>query len=524
MTARPLFMTPVPQEDIDRGDGEYVTEFIEGYCRITKESWGGHSGELLRTRPWQEELNGRVYARRPDGRLRHREALIGLPRKNGKSALGSSYGLHGLVMGQDGSEVYSLAADKDQARIVFNVAKRMVQLDPELDFEQGGMIKVYRDALEYVETGSIYKVLSSEAFTKEGLNPTLAIYDELHAAPNDELYNVIIQAFGARRDPLLIIITTAGVKSDLTGGDSICYRRFQYGKQVASGEIEDDSFFMCWYGAPPNSNYRDPATWEAANPGYGDLIDPEDFASVVKKVRENEFRTKRQNEWVSQTVAWLPQGAWNACREDEREFVEGAKGVVLGFDGSKNGDATALVAVTVKQEPQVKVLGLWEKPQDAAEWRVPRGQVKDAIRKACKTYKVREIAWDEWLWLDAAEELEDEGLPVVAYPQTLSRMGPATQRFYELVVNGNISHDGDPRLARHLENAQLKTDARGSRLMKDARESPRKIDLAVAAVMAVDRAGWWLQQQVWDEPTYTWKDDHTGEEHTVPVSQIGFVY
>jgi phage terminase large subunit-like protein len=102
-------------------------------------------------------------------------------------------------------------------------------------------------------------------------------------------------------------------------------------------------------------------------------------------------------------------------------------------------------------------------------------------------------------------------------------MGPATQRFYEMVTTRKISHDGDPRLTRHLENAQLKTDSRGSRLMKDARESPRKIDLAVAGVMAVDRAGWWLTQEIFDEPVYTWKDDE-GEEHSKPVSQIGFVY
>jgi phage terminase large subunit-like protein len=512
-------MTPVPDADIESGEGQYVAEFIEGYCRVTKESWGGSAGTLIRMRQWQtDDITYRVYARRPDGRLRHREALIGLPRKNGKSALGSSFGLHGLVMSTEGAEVYSCAADKDQARIVFNVAKRMVELDPELS----AMIKVYRDALEYTDKGSIYKVLSSEAFTKEGLNPSVVVYDELHAAPTDELYNVMVQAFGARKDPLLIIITTAGVKTDQLGGDSICYRRYQYGKAVASGEVDDTSFFMAWYGAPEGADHTDPAVWEAANPGYGDLIDPEDFASVVKKVHENEFRTKRLNQWVSQAKAWLPQGAWEACRS-EREFVQPGKGVVLGFDGSKSGDSTALVAVTVESEPKVKVVGLWEKPAGIKQWRVPRGEVKDSIRKACKTYNVREVAWDEWLWLDAAEELEEEGLPVVAYPQTLSRMGPATQRFYEMVTTHHISHDGDARLARHLENAILKVDSRGARLMKDARESPRKIDLAVATVMAMDRAGYWLTQPIYDGPTYTWKDEQ-GEEHTVPVSEIGFVY
>lgn len=505
-------MTPVPVSDVKRGDGLLVSEFIEGYCRITKESLGGRAGTLLKMRQWQNNTIGCVYARRPDGRLRHRQALIGLPRKQGKSALGSSMGLHGLVMGDYGSEIYSCAADKDQARIVFNVAKRMVELDPQLDDRQGGIIHVYRDVLEYAEKGSIYKVISSEAFTKEGLNPNVIVYDELHAAPTDELYNVMTLAQGSRRDPLLIAITTAGVKADTTGADSICYRLYQQGVRIATGEENDPTFFMAWWGAPEGADYKDPEVWKAANPGYNDLIDPEDFQAVIKRVHENEFRTKRLNQWVSSAKAWLPQGAWAACRTD-REFTPGARGVVLGFDGSKSGDITALVAVTVDTDPQVIVLGTWEKPRDAdKEWRIPRGEVKDRIRQACRDYHVREVACDEYMWQDSLEQLEAEGIPIVTFPQTLSRMNPATQRMYEMVANQAISHDGNPALARHFENCQLKTDARGSRVVKDAHNSPRKIDLAVATIMAVDRAAFWLTEPL------------EGTIDGVPISDIQFVW
>ena len=517
MASPPLYITPVGQVEIQRGDGPLVDEFIEGFCRVTKDTIAANSGTLLKMRGWQSNLSGCVYARRKDGRLRHRQALIGLPRKNGKSALGSAFGLHGLVMGGQGSEVYSCAADKEQARIVFGMAKRMVELDEQLS----QIVKPYRDALEVPSTGSVYKCLSSEAFTKEGLNPTVVVFDELHASPTDELYNVMSLGSGTRRDPILIAITTAGVKSDQTGQDSICYRLYQQGVRVARGEDVDPTFFMAWWGAPENADYKDPSVHAAANPGYDDLIDPEDFAAVLKRVSENDFRTKRLNQWVSATQAWLPQGAWNDCRDPDREFVAPNAGVVLGFDGSRTGDATALVAVTVETEPQIKVLGLWEKPRDAEEWKVPRGEVKDVIRQACRDMSVREIAWDEFLWLDSAEELEDEGLPVVTFPQTLQRMGPATQRFYEMVTTRKISHDGDPRLARHLANAQLKTDTRGARLAKDMKSSPRKIDLAVAAVMAVDRAGYYLTQPGID--TYLWKDQ-SGQEHGTKISEIGFVW
>lgn len=524
MTAEPLILTHVPEADIARGDGEYICDFIESFCRITKESLGGPAGELISLRPWQRDRIGEIYARRPDGRYRHREALFGLPRKNGKSALGSGFGLAGLIMGPQGGEVYSCAADKDQARIVFGVAKEMQRLDPELS----DLITPYRDSLSYTDTGSIYKVISSEAFTKEGLNPTTVVYDELHAAPDDELYNVMSLAFGARKDPLLLIITTAGVMYESgTGMDSICYRRYQYGCKVASGEIDDPSFYMCWYGAPEGADYRDPAVHEAANPGYNDLLDPEDFVSVLGKVTENAFRTKRLNQWVTAQEAWLPQGAWGLCADDERDFVPGKRGVVLGFDGSKNGDTTGIIAVTVDQEPVVRVIGHWERPDGAApDWQVPRGKVKDVIRAFCREMRdagtpVREIAWDEWLWLDAAEELTDDGLPVVIFPQTLQRMGPATQRAYEMIVNQKVTHDGNPALTRHLDNAILRTDSRGSRLVKDAKGSPRKIDLAVAFVMALDRAGFWLTEPL--EGDYVWKDG-AGNVHSTPVEELGIVW
>jgi phage terminase large subunit-like protein len=494
MASPPLWITTPPREDVLRGSGPLVKQFFETHTRITKQSLGGRSGELIRMRVWQAGLSSMLYARRPDNRLRHRRALVGLPRKNGKSAVGSGFGLYGLLWSGDGAEVYSCAADKDQAKIVFGVAKRMVEMDPLLS----GIVKTYRDVLEVPESGSTYKALSSEAFTKEGLNPSLVVFDELHAQPNDELYDVMSNAFGARIDPLLLMITTAGVKLDSSGNESVCYRLWQYGCDVAAGVVDDPSFFMAWWGARETDDAGSPATWEAANPGYGDLLDPEDFEAnykqAVAKGTINDFKTKRLNMWVDSSRAWLPDGAWDKCATLTTDEVEiPARGVVLGFDGSRNGDNTALVAVTIEQEPKVIVLGLWERPPGDDHWRVPRAEVKDAIRKAFREWRVCELAYDSFLWQDAMEELSEE-FPerVVEYPQTAARMTPATQRFYELVQSQKIRHTGDPRLARHLASAQIRTDERGARLVKDARNSPRKIDLAVASVMAVDRAAYYL--------------------------------
>jgi phage terminase large subunit-like protein len=418
-----------------------------------------------------------------------------MPRKNGKSAIGSGLGLYGLLASGDGAEVYSCAADKDQAKIVFGVARRMVELDEEMSQH----IKVYRDVLEVPETGSTYKALSSEAFTKEGLNPSLVLFDELHAQPNDELYDVMSNSFGARISPLMVMITTAGVKFDSSGNESICYRLWQYGRDIAEGLVEDETFFMAWWGAPDNSDPASEAVRMAANPGYGDLVDAEDIESNYKqalaKGTVSDFKTKRLNMWVSSERQWLPDGWWDRCATlDPDNFQHPERPVVLGFDGSRSGDNTALVAVTVEHEPKIKVLGHWQKPDDDPHWRVPRAEVKDAIRAAFDDYAVLEFSYDEYLWQDAVLELQEEygDERFVAFPQTQQRMGPATQRFYELVQNQKIRHDGNVALARHLANAVIKADERGARLVKDARHSQRKIDLAVAAVEAVDRAAFWV--------------------------------
>jgi phage terminase large subunit-like protein len=411
-------------------------------------------------------------------------ALIGLPRKNGKSATGSALALDGLVFGGVGAEVYSAAAEKEQARIVFTETKRMIQANGELS----QVCEPMKDVVTVPATNSIYRVLSSEAYSKEGLNISRAIVDELHAHPNDDLWNVLTLASAARIDPLVIAITTAGVMSDRSGYDSICYRLFQYGVDTANGLVDDPSFFFAWWGAPDGADHRDPAVWKAANPGYGDLIDPEDFASSVKRTPENEFRTKRLNQWVAAKSAWFPVGAWSACA-DKAKVVQSTDQVVLGFDGSYNGDTTALVLCTVEDRPHVDVVGLWQKsPDDDDDWVVPIADVMEVMRQACKRWKVREIVCDPYRWAMPLQTLADERLPMVEFPQSPQRMMPATSRFYDAVMNQAMTHSGNKDLARHVGNAVLKTDSRGSRLSKETKGSPRKIDLAVASVMAFDRA------------------------------------
>lgn len=482
----PRFVSP------DRGrrtDGDGAIRFVEAHCRQTSDSVAGRVGDSLVLRDWQERLIRKLYRVRGDGRRKYRQALVGLPRKNGKSVLGSALALDGLFMGPDGAEVYSCAADREQARIVFGIAKRMVELDPEMT----RLARPYRDAIEFTETGSVYRVLSSEAFTKEGLSPTLVIFDEVHAQPNGELWHVMNLGSGARENPLVLGITTAGVRVDRHGEDTLCYQLYQYGRRVAAGELEDDSFFFAWWEpkAGADSDHTDPKVWAEANPGFDDLIDPEDFDATVRRTPEAEFRTKRTNLWVVSADAAIPHGAWDRCAAPELEVPDGAE-VVLFCDGSWSGDSTGVVGCTVPAEgevPHLFTVGVWERPPDDRAWRVPIVDVKAALHEACRRWHVAEADFDPYRWQHTMAELADEGIPIVEFQTgSAARIVPAWKHFYDVVLDELVTQDGNPTLARHIENMRLKIDAKGPRPVKESKASSRHIDLGICAVGSLARA------------------------------------
>jgi phage terminase large subunit-like protein len=487
---RPRWQTPVP--DGAPSDGDDIAEFVTAVCKQTKDTIAGHVGEDLVLRPWQSGLLHDLFVKRPDGRRQFRRALVGLPRKNGKSALSSGIALAELFFtGPDGAEIFSCAADRDQARIVFGMAKQMVELSPT---NLKPACRVYRDAIERTDNGSVYRVLSSEAFTKEGLSPTLVIFDEVHAQPNDELWNVMSLAAGARREPLLLGITTAGVMTDRLGNPTLCHRLWEHGRKVVAGEVDDPSFFFAWWGAPDGAAHDDPDVWAASNPGFDDIVDAEDFAAAVVSTPENEFRTKRLNQWVTSAEAWLPAGAWDAL-EVEAVPEDGAR-VVLGFDGSYSDDSTALVGCTVPEGdddvPGLFVVAVWESAGKPPGWTVPREEVDAQVDAAMRRWDVAEFAADPPKWESEMERWEERYGEVVVRFDTFSRarMAPACNRLYAAVTEGRLAHDGSEVLGRHFGNAVTKQTPQGTVIVKDSKSSPRKIDAAVASVVAHDRAMW----------------------------------
>jgi phage terminase large subunit-like protein len=487
----PAWLTPVSQEAIDRGDGDFLIRFADAFGSITKDSVAGRAGQKLILRDWQKELFKNVFARDEDGGLSHRVSLLGVGRKNGKSALGSIIAAFGLMdVKTQGAEIYSVAADRNQARIVFEDTKRMIA-----NSELNEHVKIYRDAILVPATNNVYRVLSADAPRHEGLSPTLVLFDELHAQPNRQLFDVMSLAQGARgKNATMIAITTAGVKTEgASGKDTIAYELYQYGQKVVRGEVIDPTFFMAWYEAPAEADHRAESTWKLANPGYGDICAASDFDSAVLRTPEAEFRTKRCNQWVSSQSSWLPAGSWDKLGADFDISVE--EDYVLGFDGSYASDSTALVICTIPKNdelPKIKLVRTWEKNfgVDDDSWRVPMDEVKNEIIQYTQNYpRVREIACDPYRWASMMQDLDELGLPIVEYKTNLlNLMIPATQKVFDAVVEAKLIHDGNPALSRHIDNCVIKTDHRGQRVTKEHSNSKKKIDNAIAFIIAYDRA------------------------------------
>lgn len=295
----------------DESHGPRARRFIESFCTNLK---GPEAGKRVKLRPWQADLIDGALELNGSGYWKNRTGLVGVARKNGKSLLGSGLGLYGLVgSGEQGAEVYSCAGTVDQARIVFDEAKKMIARDPDLS----KVLKVYKKAIEFPATGSVWRVLSADAFSAEGLNPYMVIFDEVHVQPSWDLWNVMTQGSATRPNALVLGITTAGHDRS-----SMCYSLYEYGKKLATGEDVDPSFYFRWW--EPRDTAADfmlPASWAEGNPGLGDFQLVRDFESAARQAkaqsRENAFRRYRLNQWVSSEDAWLPYGAWDELADPE---------------------------------------------------------------------------------------------------------------------------------------------------------------------------------------------------------------
>lgn len=464
VTAEPLDLSDLPESGGDR-----VVAFVEQLLPVPK---GTGAKKPLVLRVWQRRIVGGLF-----DDPRPRQGLVSIPRGNGKSTLAAALGLYGLLGdGVEAAQVLCVASDERQARIVFNAARRMVELNPAL----ADRVQVFQDKLHVPGTDSVMAPLPAEPGALQGFDPSLCVVDELHVV-GEHVWEAMSLASGKRDKSLVLAISTPAADSE-----SVMWKLVEHGR-----DRSDPSFYFREFAAPVGCDPDDEEAWEQANPALDDFLHRDALRATRRTSRESSFRRFRLGQWAGAEDAWLPDGAWDACADRSVRLEDGAQ-VCLGFDGSYNGDTTALVVASVADRPHLDVVQVWERPERAHGWEVPIIEVEDTIRDACRRWNVREIACDPFRWGRSMQLLEEEGLPVVEFPQSASRMIPATQRLYEAVTTGAMTHSGDKRLAGHVANARVKTDSRGTRLAKEHKASSRRIDLAVAMAMAFDRAS---QQQ-----------------------------
>ncbi len=496
----------------DERKAQRVVRFIEA-LRHTKGEFHGQPFHLL---PWQEKIIRDVFGTVHDDDPTMRQyttAYIEIPKKNGKSELGAAIALNMLINDDEWkAEVYSCASDRQQAAIVFDVAVDMVRQSPAL-MKRVKIIPSTRRMI-YQPTGSIYQVLSSEVATKHGLNVSACIFDELHTQPTRALYDVMTQGSGdARRQPLWFFLTTAG-----TDRNSICWEVHQKALDILEGRKNDPRFYPVLFGLPDEADWTNEENWYRANPSLDYTITIDKVRDAFRKAQEtpadeNQFRQLRLNQWVKQSVRWMPMDKWDECGGVVDPYALEGRACYAGLDLSSTSDLTALVLAfppTSEDEPY-RVLPFFWLPEETLSLRVRRdhvpydqwakrgfiqttegnvvhyGFIERFICELGERYDIREIAHDRWNATMMVQTLEDDGFTMVPFGQGFKDMSPPTKELMRIVLEHNLCHGGHPVLRWNMDNAFVRTDPAGN-LKLDKEKSTEKVDGAVALVMALDRA------------------------------------
>lgn len=499
----------LPESSYDKAKADRAVAFIQN-LKHTKGKWDGKPFLLL---PWQEQIVRDIFGIvRPDGKRQFRSAYIEIPKKNGKSELAAAIALYLLYGdGEASAEVYGCANDRNQASIVFDVAKRMVEKSPAL-LRRSKIAAATKRIVNYRNAG-FYQVLSAETGTKHGLNISGLVFDEIHAQPNRKLYDVMTKGSGdAREQPLFFIITTAG-----TDKESICYELHTKALDIMNGRKIDHSFYPVIYGLSDEDDWNDERNWYKANPSLGYTISIDRVRDAYKDAldnpaEENVFKQLRLNIWTNSAVAWIPDHIYERGNlKIDFSALEG-RDCYAGLDLSSTSDITAFVLVFPPRAESEKyiVLPFFWLPEETLELRCRRdhvlydvwqrqgyinttegnvihyGFIERFIERLGEKYHIIEIAYDRWNATQMVQNLEDMGFTMVPFGQGFKDMSPPSKELYKLLMEGNINHGGNPVLKWMAQNVVMRQDPAGN-IKPDKERSVEKIDGIVALIMGLDR-------------------------------------
>ena len=499
-------MTKKDKYYFDEEAANRAVAFIETMIRHCK---GDLTGELLILEEWQkEDLIKPIFGtkNKETGLRRYRTVYCCIPRKNGKSTIGAAIALYMLFADEErGAEIFSCAGDRNQAGIIFNIAKSMIEMSPQL-LQRG---KIYRNSVLYPSKGNSYKVLSSDAKLQHGHNAHAILFDELHTQPNRELWDTMVTSTGARSQPLIMAITTAG--SSKTDGN-ICWEIHDYACKVRDGIIEDDSFLPIVYAADEDDDITKEETWKKANPNYGLSINKEylekEAAKAVEIVSyENTFKRLHLNIWTSSITKWISDAVWmQNSKKFDRNLLKGRE-CWGGLDLASTRDLSSLVLLFPMDDGFVLLPYFWC-PRESVYTRtikskIPYNQwekegfieatsgdvqdydfIQQRIMQLATDYNIKSIAFDRWNSSQLVINLTNEGIPMSPFGQGYASMSAPTKEFEKLVLRKEINHFNNPVLRWQMQNVALRTDP-AENIKCDKAKSSEKIDGIVATIMSL---------------------------------------
>ena len=482
-----------------------------GFIEKLKHTKGKWAGQRFKLESWQQFILWNIFGwMKADGTRRFRYVYVEIARKNGKTALSAGIGLYMLFAdGEARPEVYSAATVKDQARICFSDAVEIVKKTDLKNY-----LSPYRNSIVYELKSGMMKPLSSDYGTHDGLNPSCGIIDEFHAHKDSGMFDVIKSAFGARRQPLMFIITTAGFNKN-----GACYAYRSNVIKILQGINEDDSLFGIIYTLDSKEEWDNPKMWIKSNPNLGVSVFPEYLADQVNDAKNRpeavrNVMTKNVNLWVDAEKTWILDDIWQKCiGTTDIKSLRGCK-CWGGLDLSNVSDITAFVLLFHENE-KFQLLPFFWIPEDKMlekirkeninydKWsslgfvKVTAGNVLDYdfvkadILQIVEMYDLQSTAYDRWNASQTIIDLQNEGMECSPFGQGYGSMGAPTKEFEKMVLTEKIEHFGNPVLRWMMASTVVKTDPAGN-IKPDKEKSSQKIDGIVASIMAL---GEWMTAQ-----------------------------
>jgi phage terminase large subunit-like protein len=492
--------------DADRAD--HAIRFME----CLKQSKGEWAGQPLELMPWQREVTAKVFGQvDEDGHRQYRTVFVFVPRKQGKTWWAAAVANYlAYADGEKGAEVYVAAHDRDQAAICWGAAGSMVRSSPELN----AMSKIVDHTKRIVIPGteSFIRAIASDAAGSHGFNAHGIIFDEFHTQRTSDLFDVLMTSTAARRQPLVFIITTAGVYSP----ESPCVRLYEYAKRVESGEIVDETFLPVIYEADAEAEWDNPATWAQANPSLGVTVQLDYLEREAVKARElpsyrNTFETLHLCRWVQQETRWINPELWDSANGAVSETELLGRECFAGLDLSSTTDLSALALVFPADDGSYDVLMRFWCPGDGVHKRsrvdavpydawerdghliategavVDYDEIRAEVGRLGERFNLREIAIDRWAATQISTQLDGDGFTVVPFGQGFASMSAPTKELEKLLIGKQLRHGGQPVLRWMASNVAVKGDAAGN--IKPAKDrSNGRIDGIVALIMGLGRA------------------------------------